>query len=80
MPLIVVIHIHVDYEACAKSIYMGKTLTRESKLATHDGFIVGDCEAIEGNAYGLIPAYIICTKTGSTKMNPNLRIVYFLMG
>jgi hypothetical protein len=56
MPLIVVIYIHVDYDPCAKSIYMGKTPTRESKLATHVVVIVGDYEAIEGNAYGLIPS------------------------
>jgi hypothetical protein len=33
---------------------MGKTPTRESKLATYAIVIVGDYEAIEGNAYGLI--------------------------
>jgi hypothetical protein len=37
---------------------MGKTPTRESKLATHVVVIVRDYEAVEGNACGLIPEHL----------------------
>ncbi|WJX96773.1 hypothetical protein P8452_77936 [Trifolium repens] len=55
IPLIAVVHIHRDYLPSAQSIYLGKAPVSSIKLCTHAVVIVGEYEAVEGNAFGLKP-------------------------
>jgi hypothetical protein len=55
IPLIAVVHIHRDYLPSAQSIYLGKAPISETELSTHAAVIVGEYEAVEGNAFGLKP-------------------------